>query len=170
VRAGIVLGIVAAALVVAGPAAAADRTVERGIVQSVSPTAVVLRALDGTDVAVALGPDTRFRLNGRAVRLARIQPGLVAEAVSYGSGPAAVLRAFGAPVPAVHTGLLLRIGSHAVVLRLRGGARMRIPLADQTTVRRAGRLVGLRALQRGMQVRVRLAADGTAGMVTILRP
>jgi hypothetical protein len=166
---GLVLGILAAALLVVGPATAADRTVERGIVQSVGPTAVVLRALDGTDVTVALGPDTRYRLNGLPVRRGRIGAGLVAEAVLSGDGPALVLRAFGSAVPAIRTGVVLRAGEHTVVLRLRAGARMGIPLTDRTAVRRAGRPLAIRALQRGMSVRVRLAVDGSASVVTILR-
>jgi hypothetical protein len=162
------LGIVAAALFVAGPAFAADRIVERGIVQSVSATAVVLRALDGTDVTIALGPDTRYRLNGLPVRRERIGAGLVAEAVVSSGGTALVLRAFGRAPPVIRNGILLRVGEHAVVLRVRGGARVRIPLSDRTAVRRAGLPVSPSALQRGMRVRVRLAVDGSARVVTVL--
>jgi hypothetical protein len=64
---------------------------------------------------------------------------------------------------------VLRAGERAVVLRLRAGARMGIPLTDRTAVRRAGRPLAIRALQRGMSVRVRLAVDGSASVVTILR-
>ena len=86
-KARLLLAAAVALLAVGAPAAAADRVVERGIVQSIDPTAVVLRALDGTDIAVRLGPGTRFRLNGVAVTFADIRPGLVAEVVTVGSGP-----------------------------------------------------------------------------------
>lgn len=165
----LVLGVVVAALAWAAPAVAAERVVERGIVQSVDSTAVVLRALDGTEVTVALGPQTRYRLNGRAVRRGRIRVGLVAEAVTSGNGPALVLRAFGQAVPLVRTGRLVAVRAQAIVLRLRGGARMRIPLGARTAVRRAGDSLPLTALGRGQRARVRLAADGSARLVTILR-
>jgi hypothetical protein len=167
VRAALVLGLVAASLAVAGPAGAADRVVERGIVQSIGPSAVVLRALDGTDVTVALGPATRYRLNGLPVRRERIRAGLVAEAVTSG-GPALVLRAFGRVAFAARTGAVLRVRPDLLVLRLRGGARTRIPLTGRTEVRQGGLDVPLQTLRRGMQVRVRLAVDGSAAVVTVL--
>ena len=71
-RALALLGVVVAALGAASSAAAADRVVDRGIVQSVSPSTLVLRALDGIDVEVRLGPFTRFRLNGRPAALVRV--------------------------------------------------------------------------------------------------
>ncbi|HET9937623.1 MAG TPA: hypothetical protein VFQ28_02450, partial [Gaiella sp.] len=86
---------VCASLVAAAPALAADR-VERGIVQSLGPTTIVLRALDGTDVAVGLAPATRYRLNGRAASPGQILPGFVAEAVRGATGAAVAVRAFGA--------------------------------------------------------------------------
>ena len=55
----------------------------------------MLRALDGTEVTVAVGPATRVRLNGRAATLAMVRRGFVAEAVTAGNGPALVIRAFG---------------------------------------------------------------------------
>ena len=168
-KARLVLGVVVASLVAAGHASATDRVVERGIVQSLTPTAVVLRALDGTDVTIALGPDTRYRLNGIPVRRGRIGVGFVAEAVTSNGGPAIVLRAFGRAAQVIRTGRLLRVGMEAVVLRLGGGARVRIPLDARTTVRRAGAPESIAALERGMRVRVRLAADGSARLVTILR-
>ena len=64
-KAWLLLAAAFALLVAIASAGAADRVVERGIVQSIDPTTLVLRALDGSDVAVRLGPATRFRLNGR---------------------------------------------------------------------------------------------------------
>ena len=85
-----------AALGVAPAATAADRLVERGIVQSADRAGLVLRALDGTEVTVAVAPQTRFRLNGRPASLADIRSGFVAEVVTLvPGGPAAVVRAFG---------------------------------------------------------------------------
>ena len=66
-RALVALLVVCGSLVLAAPARRRRPHVERGIVQSLDPTSVVLRALDGSDVTVALGPATRYRLNGRRV-------------------------------------------------------------------------------------------------------
>src|SRR5262245_17738645 len=153
----------------AAPAAAAERTVERGIVQSIDASAVVLRALDGSDVRVPLGPSTRLRLNGRATSLDRIRPGFVAEAVTVGSaGPARVLRAFGRVEPVVERGALVRVGAAALVLRRATGDRVRIPLDGRTTVTRAGRQVRLRSLRPGMQLEVVLRPNGAARVVRVL--
>jgi hypothetical protein len=152
----------------AAPAVAADRVVERGIVQSIDATAVVLRALDGTDVTVALGPATRLRLNGTAVSLDRIRPGLVAEAVTVGPGPARVLRAFGRVEPRVERGALFRLRAAALVLRGNAGGRVVIPFGARTTVVRGGRPVRLRSLRPGVQLEVVLAANGSARVVRVL--
>jgi hypothetical protein len=158
-----------AALVAATPAAAADRVVERGIVQSIDPNAVVLRALDGTDVRIALDPATSVRLNGRAVTLDRIRPGLVAEAVTVGNGPARVLRAFGRVDPAVERGVLVQLRPRAILLERDGGVRVRIPLGLRTTVWRDGRRVRIRSLRPGLRLEVTLGANGSARVVRVVR-
>ena len=86
---------VCAALACVSPALAADRVVERGIVQYLDASGLVLRALDGTEVRIPVGPATRFRLNGRSTTFDAIRSGFVAEAVTTRSGPAVVVRAFG---------------------------------------------------------------------------
>jgi hypothetical protein len=169
VRAGLILVTICAVLIVAAPAAAADRAVERGIVQSIDASAVVLRALDGTDVTVTLGSRTRLRLNGRAASLDQIRPGFVAEAVTVGSGPARVLRAFGRLEPNVEHGALVQLGARALVLRRVEGDRVRIPLGVRTSVWRGGRRVRLRSLRPGLQLEVVLAANGSARVVRVLR-
>lgn len=164
----LVLAAVAAVLLVASaPASAADRVVERGIVQSIDPAAVALRALDGTDIAVPLGPGTRFRLNGRAATVADIHPGLVAEVVTAGSGPAIVLRAFGDVERAAVRGALLRIAPRGLLLRRPSGRSVRIAIGARSTVWRGARRVGLRVLRPGMQLDVYRAAGGVARVIVI---
>ncbi len=168
-RRALLLGLLVASLGVVGPAAAADRVVERGIIQSLSADAVVLRALDGSEITVALAPTTRFRLNGRPVRLGRLGAGLVAEAVTpLDGGAAIVLRAFGRSALASRTGSVVRVGPAVLVLRLGGGGRARIAVTGETIVRRAGALLALERLRRGMRVRVSLEPDGTARLVRVL--
>jgi len=168
-RARLLLVIGLIALAVVAPAGAADRVVERGIVQSIDSTAVVLRALDGTAVTVALGPETRYRLNGREATLAEIRPGFVAEAVTDGSGHAIVLRAFGRAERPVEHGVLVRLAPRALLLRRSPGDTIRIPINDRTVVWRGGARVPLRALRRGMTLEVALTATGAARVILVQR-
>ena len=168
-RTRLLLAIVFAALAAAQPAPAADRVVERGIVQSIDSAAVVLRALDGSDVTVALGPATRFRLNGRDATVAEIRPGLVAEAVSGVSGPAIVVRAFGRVGGQVERGVLVRVGTRGLLLRRAPGDTTRIAITARTVVWRGGNRARLRALRPGLRVEVILAANGSARTILIQR-
>ena len=157
-----------AMLVAATPASAAGRVVERGIVQSVDASAVVLRALDGTEVTIPLGPGTRYRLNGRAATLGAIRQGFVAEAVTETSGgPAVVIRAFGRVAAATETGRLVRLRPRALVVRLDTGGTIRIPITARTTARRAGGRIRLGTLRSGMRVEVVLTANGSARVVLV---
>jgi hypothetical protein len=167
-RARLVAGIAIAWLAAASPALAADRTVDRGIVQSVTPRALVLRGLDGVDIDVPLGPRTRFRLNGLPGTLADVQPGLVAETVRYGARPAVRVRAFGRIATTTERGRLLAVRDGSLVVRASGG-RTRIPLSGRTVVRRHGRLVALGILRVGMRVEVVRATDGSAQVVRVLQ-
>jgi hypothetical protein len=152
-----------AALVTAAPAGAADRVVERGIVQSIDSATLVLRALDGTDATVSLGSATRYRLNGRDARPGEIQAGFVAEAVVAGSGEAVVVRAFGRPERPVERGVV------ALVLRRAPGDTLRLLVNDRTVVWRGASRVRPRALRPGMRVEVTLAGNGAARVILIRR-
>ena len=156
------------ALGVAPAAAAADRLVERGIVQSADRTGVVLRALDGTEITVAVDPQTRFRLNGRPASLADIRSGFVGEAVTLvPGGPAVVVRAFGRVAGSAEAGRLVRIRPRALVVRRDAGGTVRIPVTARTTAWRAGRRIRLRALRPGVRVQIVLAANGSARVVLV---
>jgi len=168
-RVRVVLAATAALLATAAPSLAASQAVERGIVQSIHATAIVLRALDGTEVTVPLGPDTRYRLNGRAATIDEIRPGFVAEAVTAGSGPAIIVRAFGRPERVVERGLLVRIVARRLVLRRGPGDTIRIAIDDRTAVWRGDRRVRPRALRPGMRLEVTVAANGSARVIVILR-
>lgn len=167
-RALVLLATACAVFVAAAAAAAADRVVERGIVQSVGPSALVLRALDGSEVSVAVGPATRVRLNGRLASLADIRSGFVAEAVTLASGgPAVVVRAFGRVASSEEAGRLVGIRPRALVVRRDAGGTVRIPVTARTTVWRAGGRIRLRALRPGMRVQVVLAPNGSARVVLV---
>ena len=159
---------VCAALVAAAPSPAAGRDAERGIVQSVAPAAIVLRALDGTEVTVAVGPETRVRLNGRAATLAMVRRGFVAEAVSSGSGPALVIRAFGRAAEEAVVGKLVRVRPQVIVVRSGTGERLRIPVTRGTRAWRGTATVALRKLRGGMQVQIVRTPNGAARVVLVL--
>jgi hypothetical protein len=168
-RARLVLVAGLAALVTAAPAGAADRVVERGIIQSIDSATLVLRALDGTDVTVPLGPATRYRLNGRDASLVDIQPGFVAEAVVSGSTTAVLVRAFGRPERPVERGVVVRLAARAIVLRRGPGDTVRLRVNERTVVWRGAARVRLRALRPGMRVEVTLSATGAARVILIRR-
>ena len=153
----------------AAPAAPAERVVERGIVQAIDRRSVVLRALDGTEVTVALRAETRFRLNGTDAVFGDLRAGFVAEAVLDGTGNTIVLRAFGTPERRVVRGLLVRQRLGALLVQRRGGRTVRIPVTASTAVWRNGARVRLRALRPGMLLQVERAADGSAATIRVLR-
>ena len=83
----------AAALGAAAPGAAEPSTVDRGLILRVRPPWFALRELDGTRMRFQVNPETIIRLNGRRVRLRRLQRGDVAVVVHDGDFVARV-RAF----------------------------------------------------------------------------
>ena len=168
-RTGVVVAVACALLAGAAPARAADRVVERGIVQAIDRETVVLLAFDVTQVSVPLGAEARFRVNVRDAALGEIRIGFVAEAVLDSAGNTVVLRAFGTPVRRVVRGVLVRLRLAAVVLRRPSGRTARVPLTAATTVwRNAGR-IRLRALRPGMLLEIERGADGTAATIVVLR-
>jgi hypothetical protein len=66
----------------------------RGIVQSISTKAVVLKQLDGSTLIVALDAKTRVFVNGKRASLADVEPGFAAVATWQPGRPAQVLRTF----------------------------------------------------------------------------
>jgi len=58
---------------------------DRGIVQSVSATGLVLKTLDGGAVAVRVDAKTRVSVNGKPASLPEVEPGFVA-VVAYTVG------------------------------------------------------------------------------------
>jgi hypothetical protein len=168
-RTCLALGAALAWLATASPAVAADRVVERGIVQSVTRTALVVRALDGAELTVPVGPATRVRVNGLPATLAEIRPGFVADTLRYGSRPAVRVRAFGRVRTDVVRGRLLVVRAASLVLRPPGAGRLRVALTEATVVRRHGRRVAARVLRRGMRIEVVRTAEGAAHVVRILR-
>src|SRR4051794_20209934 len=93
-----VLTVAVAVLALALPAtglAGARGTTDRGVVQAIDGSHIVLRALDGSAVAFVVFPGTRVKVNGERASLSDITAGLVAEVAADAKGRAVVIRAFG---------------------------------------------------------------------------
>lgn len=69
------LVLLCAALVFAASSAAAEKTVDRGIVMRVQPPRFSIRELDGTRLKFASNRATVITLDGHRVRLARLRRG-----------------------------------------------------------------------------------------------
>jgi len=127
---------VAAVLALAVPAAAlsapSDLTNDQGIVQSVSPSQIELRALDGSVASFAVSEATRVRVNGLPARLADIQPGYVATVTHNGGRPAVLIRAFGRPVMLTSRGIVSSLTRASITIGGDAGP-VTIPL-DRGTV------------------------------------
>lgn len=165
----VAIALLALALPAAGMAAAVDVTTDRGIVQSVEPERIVLRALDGSVVSFGVSPTTRVKLNGARVSLSDIRPGLVATVTHDGGAPAVLIRAFGKPASVTDRGVVTALTKSAITLQTAGGATVTVSLDSSTRFRRLG-LPARRALARpGALVAVTHALDAPAKVVNILK-
>lgn len=161
--------VLGAALALAGGArAAAQVTVDKGIVQSVSAGELILRTLDGSTVALPLGPETRYRLNGVDATLADLRPGLVASVTHDGSGPARLVRAFGT-VKVVERGTVESVSRVALTLRRLDGTTVTVGLAPSTAYRKFGRPAKRGAVRPGRLVRVTYVVGKPASLVAVVR-
>jgi hypothetical protein len=146
----------AAALSLAGTASATARevTIDRGVVQSVSPSRIVLRELDGSTVAIAVGARTRVLLNGLPATLSDIQPGFVAGVTHNGSDPARLIRAFGRIQPIVDRGVVVSASARALVIRAPDGESLTFRVTARTKIRWRGAPVTMAAVRPGRFVEV----------------
>jgi hypothetical protein len=130
------LAVLVAALAFAGGTAASTRALEidRGVVQSVSPTTIVLRELDGSSVALAVAPSTRIRVNGFAATLADIDPGFVAAVTHDGNAPAVLIRAFGRPTVVVDRGRIVSFAVRRLTIRAESGQTLTFRVTARTRI------------------------------------
>jgi hypothetical protein len=125
------------ALAVIAPAGASVRElIDRGVVQSIGPTQIVLRGLDGSTLTFAIVPRTRILLNGVPAPLSSIQPGFSAVVVHGPGGKAAAVRAFGKPraVKQIDKGVLVSVSTSLLVLRQTDGTLVSVSVGPQTSV------------------------------------
>jgi len=169
-RLGLATALVLATLCVAGTASAASAavTIDRGVVQSVSPTQIVLRELDGSSVALAVGPTTRVLLNGLPAQLGEIQPGFVAAVTHNGARPARVVRAFGRVVTVVDRGVVVSASAAQLVVRRLGGGLVTVQLVGKTIIRLNGGRATAADIRPGMLARVVHTRAGVALLVQLV--
>jgi len=164
------LVVVLASLTLTGTASAGPRglTVDRGIVQSVSASQIVLRELDGSSVPLAVDGSTRVLLNGRPAQLADLQPGFVAAVFHNGSRPARVVRAFGRARSIVDRGVIATASSGQFTLRRANGSLVTLRVSSATLVRLNGLPATPAAISPGRRARVTYTADGRALLVQLV--
>jgi hypothetical protein len=163
------LAALAAALSLAGTASAAPRelTIDRGVVQSVSASRIVLRELDGSTVAISVGTRTRVLLNGLPAMLSDIQPGVVAAVAHNGSDPARVIRAFGRIQPIVDRGVVLSAFLREVVIRTPDGRSLTFRVTARTRIRWRGLPATMAAVRPGRFVEVAHTKGGVAIRIAV---
>lgn len=159
-----------ASLVFAGTAGAGLRelTIDRGIVQSVSPTEIVLRELDGSSVALPVNGDTRVLLNGSPAQLADIQPGFVAAVAHNGTRPARLIRAFGRVAANADRGVITSVSGRQFTLRRADGSQLTLRITPSTRVRLNGFPATAAAIRPGRLARVTYTAGGKAKLVQLV--
>jgi hypothetical protein len=169
VRLLISLTAVVSALALTGTATSATHalTVDRGVVQSVSSSRIVLRELDGSTASFQVGARTRVLLNGRPATLADILPGFVAAVAHNGSAPARVVRAFGRTSPAIDSGVVVSVSRRVLVIRTPDGATMRFEVTARTTFLLRGLPATIAAVRPGRLVKVTHTQGGAAIRIAV---
>jgi hypothetical protein len=150
-----------AAVVLAGPSVAeaaapakpAKAGARKGIVQSVSPRAIVLRELDGSTVRIPVALSTRVFVDGRLATLQNVKRGFVATATWTAGKPARVLQAFNLSGPhAVRVGAVDALSDGVLDVTLSDGSTLSIPVNAKTHVLLDGKRAALAAVKTGYTV------------------
>lgn len=119
--------------------APANPSVVRGIVQSVSSDELVVRALDGSTIRVAIAANTRVRVNDKPASILAIQPGFVVVVAQHGHAPLAI-DAYGSTLalargrPVVGTLRLATAGSLSIAVPKRGSMSFALDPASRILV------------------------------------
>jgi len=152
---------------VAATASSHAREVDRGVVQSVAASHIVLRELDGTLVALAVAPGTRVFVNGRRAAMADLQPGFVAAVTHDGTAPATAVRAFGRVQTTVDHGVVVSRAGRILTIRTDAGPALTFRLTLRTTIRFRGLPAGLGAVRAGRLAAVTHTPAGEAVRVVL---
>ncbi len=166
-----VLAVAAALASLALPAAAVAAShagvVSRGVVQSIDPTHLVLRTLDGSVVTFDLTVGTDVRINGGPGSASDIAPGSVAEVVVDRKGRVLVIRVLAPPV-VTDRGVVTAVTKASVTISTSAGNRT-FALDRSTRFRVNGGTARRGAVRPGASVTVTHAIDGPAQVVNVLK-
>jgi len=137
----------------AAPAKPAKAGARKGIVQSVSPRAIVLRELDGSTVRIPVALSTRVFVDGRLATLQNIKRGFVATATWTAGKPARVLQAFNlSGRHAVRVGVVDALSDGILDVALSDGSTLSIAVNAKTHVLLDGKRATLAAVKTGYTV------------------
>lgn len=137
----------------AAPAKPAKAGARKGIVQSVSPRAIVLRELDGSTVRIPVALSTRVFVDGRLATLQNIKRGFVATVTWTAGKPARVLQAFNlSGRHAVRVGVVDALSDGVLEVTLSDGSTLSIPVNAKTHVLLDGKRATLAAVKTGYTV------------------
>ena len=168
------LALCATAIALLAPAAALSARSaqpERGVVQSINASQIVLRALDGSTVSFRLLPSTRARVNGAKASVSDITPGAVAEVTTDRKGRAMLIRAFSSqpsqPSTVTESGVVTQVTRSSLSYTAADGSAHTVTL-DATTRVRQGGSSKRNALRPGAAVQVTRTGD-TATAVDVLK-
>jgi hypothetical protein len=146
---------------------------DRGVVQSVSATGLVLKVLDGSSLTVSIDAKTRVFLDGRRVSILDVRPGFVA-VVAYADAkrgqPATVareVRAFSASTPqaafAGSRGTAQSVSPGRLVLETPDGGTRAVPIDKRTRLLLNGKRASLVEIRPGFAVVVAYAGARPKG-------
>lgn len=147
-----------AAVMFGGPSAAmAAKPVKagarKGIVQSVSPKAIVLRELDGSTVRIPVALKTRVFVDGKRATLGSVRRGFVVSVTWTPGKPARVLQAFNLSTQhAVTVGVVDSLSDGVLEVTTADGSALSIPVNAKTHVLVDGKKATLAAVKTGYTV------------------
>jgi hypothetical protein len=125
----------------------------RGVVQSVSARAVVLKELDGSSVSVPVDATTRVFVDGKPASLGAVKPGFLVVAKWVVGKVAQELQAFDLNAPGF--AVVESVSAHAVVVKEFRGSTVTIPVNAKTRVFVDGKPASLRDVKRGYYIVVK---------------
>jgi hypothetical protein len=122
----------------------------RGVVQSVSVRAVVLKQLDGSSVRVPVDARTRVFLDAKPAALRAVKPGFLVVAKWEAGKASQELQAFDlSGQNAAVFAVVESVSAHAVVVKQFSGSTVTIPVDAKTRVFVDGKPASLRDVKRG---------------------
>jgi hypothetical protein len=164
-----ILALVALVVALALPAAAlgaAHAGVNRGVVQSVDASHIVVTALDGSTVTFEASPRLVVRIDGHAASLGEITPGLVADIAVDVKGRAVLVKAFGASI--TERGVVTAVAKTALTIATSAGPKT-LALDRNTRFKVQGAPGRRAAVRIGAAVAVTHLSDGPAQVVNVLK-